>query len=188
MKLMIWLILSLSLLACDPESPGSSELPVNNKLGGDFQLSSTEGRLIKLSDFAGKIVLLNFGYTHCPDICPMVLSRMGQVMNQLGEGRADVQPIFVTFDPARDTVERLQQYLPYFGEDFIGFTGTPDQIATVSKQYGVIAVPQQSESAAGVLYSHSDYIYLLDDEGRVRALYGTDDPVDKIVTGVKSLL
>ncbi|MGB3622285.1 SCO family protein [Ketobacter sp. MCCC 1A13808] len=182
------LLLVLPLTACDSQSSAKQELPVNNKLGGDFQLDSTEGGKGKLSDFAGKVVLLNFGYTHCPDICPMVLNRMANVMNALGDSRSKVQPVFITFDPVRDTVERLKQYLPYFGKEFVGFTGTPEQIAEVNKLYGVIAIEQKSESAAGILFSHSDYIYLLDDAGRIRALYGTDEPIDKIVEGIESLL
>lgn len=166
----------------------AQELPINTKLGGDFTLPSTRGKEVSLSDFKGKVVLLNFGYTHCPDICPMVLNRMTRVMKELGSDGKSVQPVFITFDPKRDTVERLQQYLPYFGEEFIGFTGTAQQIAEVSKQFGVIAIPQKSESAAGVLFSHSDYVYLLDKQGRVRALYGKDDSIADIAKDAESLI
>lgn len=170
----------------------AKELPVNTRLGGDFQLQSTVAAQDQLSDFKGRLVLLNFGYTSCPDVCPMVLSRMTQVMNALEEDsketRARVQPLFVTFDPARDTVERLQAYLQHFGKDFIGMTGTPEQVADVAKRFGVVYLPQKSDSAAGTLFAHSDYIYLLDDQGRVRALFGSKDPIDEMVDAVESLL
>lgn len=166
----------------------ASELPTNNKLGGDFQLPSTLGKGASLKDFRGKVLLLNFGYTHCPDICPMVLNRMAVVMNELGEERSKVTPIFITFDSKRDTVERLQEYLRYFGKDFVGFGGSEEQLKAVAKQYGVIAIANQSDSAAGVLYTHSDYIYLLDQQGRIRALYSKSDSNDKIVNDVESLL
>ena len=166
----------------------AAELPINTRLGGDFELSSTKAGIDGVGDFRGKVVLLNFGYTHCPDICPMVLNRMAVVMKELGKQRPDVVPAFVTFDPKRDTLDRLGQYLNYFGDDFIGFTGSEDQLAAVAKKYGVIAIPSQSDSAAGILYSHSDYVYLLDQKGRVRALYSKSDSIDKIVDGVESLL
>ncbi len=169
----------------------ASELPINTKLGGDFSLPSTvagEGKTSNLSDFKGKVVLLNFGYTSCPDICPMVLNRMAAVLNELEEDRSQVQPVFITFDPERDTLERLQKYLKYFGDDFIGFTGTPEQLEAVAKQYGVIAIAQPSDSAVGTLYTHSDYIYLLDQQGRVRALFAKSDSIDTMVDDIESLL
>ncbi|MCG8316295.1 MAG: SCO family protein, partial [Pseudomonadales bacterium] len=146
------------------------------------------GGVAKLSDFQGKVLLLNFGYTHCPDICPMVLARMTQIVKRL-EGDADaVKGVFVTFDPQRDTATRLKEYLGYFNPDFVGFTGSEQQIAEAAKRYGVIFMPQQSESAAGLLFAHSDFIYLLDQKGRVRALFATDTPLREMVDDVRSLI
>jgi protein SCO1/2 len=181
-KTLVWLVMWLPALVL------AKDLPINTKLGGDFSLPSTSTAVSGLSDFKGKVVLLNFGYTSCPDICPMVLNRMAAVMNELGDDRSNVQPVFITFDSERDTVERLQQYLHYFGKDFVGFTGSSEQLAGVARQYGVIAIPQKSDSAAGLLYTHSDYIYLLDQQGRVRALYAKTDSIDKMVDGIESLL
>ncbi len=178
----------LLILLCLPVLALAKELPINTRLGGDFELVSTEPGQNKLSVFKGKVVLLNFGYTSCPDVCPMVLTRMGKVLNELENERSQVQPVFVTFDPARDTVERLQAYLQYFGKDFIGMTGTPEQISQVARQYGVVFLPQKSESAAGTLYAHSDYIYLIDQQGRVRALFSSKEPVDDMVDAIESLL
>lgn len=165
----------------------AKELPVNTRLGGDFQLVSTVADKDQLSDFKGRLVLLNFGYTSCPDICPMVLTRMAKVMNELDE-RSQVQPLFITFDPERDTAERLAAYLQHFGKDFIGMTGTPEQVAAVAKRYGVVYLPQKSGSAAGTLFAHSDYIYLLDQQGRVRALFSSSEPVEDMLDAIESLL
>lgn len=176
------------ILLCLPGWVMARELPVNTRLGGDFELTSTVADKSRLSAFQGKVVLLNFGFTSCPDVCPMVLTRMASVLAALEKNRARVQPLFVSFDPERDTVERLQAYLQYFGEDFIGMTGTPEQIAQVAKQYGVVYLPQTSSSAAGTLFAHSDYIYLLDQQGRVRALFSTRDTVDQMVDAIESLL
>lgn len=180
--LLVVLLVSVSALV------KAGDLPINTKLGGDFELTSTVAERGRLSDFKGKVVLLNFGYTSCPDICPMVLNRMAAVMNELDEDRARVQPVFITFDPERDTPERMAKYLKYFGDDFIGFTGSQEALAAVARQYGVIAIAQKSDSAAGTLYTHSDYIYLLDQQGRVRALFAKSDSIDKMVDDVESLL
>ena len=180
--LLVWLLW----LAVTPLWAG--QLPINTRLGGDFSLPSTVAESSSLSDYKGKVVLLNFGYTSCPDICPMVLNRMAAVMNELEDERNKVQAMFITFDPKRDTIERLQQYLKYFGDDFVGFTGSETQLAAVAKQYGVIAIAQKSDSAVGTLYTHSDYIYLLDQQGRVRALFAKSDSIDKMVDDIESLL
>ncbi|HET8706428.1 MAG TPA: SCO family protein [Pseudomonadales bacterium] len=164
-----------------------AELPVNPRLGGDFSLSSTLDHPAALADFKGKVVLLNFGYTSCPDVCPMVVSRMTQVMKALGDKADAVQPLFVSFDGERDTVEKLRAYLNYFDPRFIGMTGSAEQIAAVAKQYGVIYIKQE-QGSAGVFYSHSDFIYLLDQQGRVRALYANDVKTDRMKSDIESLL
>lgn len=166
----------------------ASSLPVNTRLGGDFTLPSTRDAVDSLSDLQGKVVLLNFGYTSCPDICPMVVARMTQLLRQLGDARQDVEAVFVTFDPERDTLEHLRAYLAYFDERLIGFSGTPEQTRKVAKQYGVVYLPRQDESALGTLYAHSDFIYLLDRQGRVRALFATDKSLPDMVDDVRSLL
>jgi protein SCO1 len=180
--------LLLLILLCLPAWVVAKELPINTRLGGDFELVSTVPEQNRLSAFKGKVVLLNFGFTMCPDVCPMVLTRMSKALGELGKDRAKVQPLFITFDPERDTVQRLTEYLRYFGEDFVGMTGTPEQIAQVTKQYGVVYLPQKSDSAVGTMFAHSDYIYLLDQQGRVRALFSTRDSIDDMVDAIESLL
>lgn len=192
----LWILLiSLLGLVFNSQTALAKPLPVNNRLGGDFELPSTledsagePGAIAGLSDFKGKVILLNFGYTHCPDICPMVVARMTQVVKRLGDDAKEVQGLFVTFDPKRDTVARLAEYLRYFNPSFVGFSGTQQQIAAVAKQYGVIYMEQKGDSAAGTLFSHSDFIYLLDRRGRVRALFATDKPLQEMVDDVRSLI
>lgn len=166
----------------------ADSLPVNSRLGGDFSLPSTRESVTSLSDLRGKVVLLNFGYTSCPDICPMVVARMTQLLRQLGDASQDVEAVFVTFDPERDTLEHLRAYLDYFDERLIGFTGTPAQIQQVAKQYGVVYLPRQGESALGTLYAHSDFIYVLDRQGRVRTLFATDTALSDMTADVQSVL
>lgn len=170
-------------------APGS--LPVVAGLGGDFRLPATTGGEVALSGLRGKIVLLNFGFTSCPDVCPMTLTRIGHVMRELERQGADiarVQPLFITFDPARDSLAELDGFLRYFHPSLIGLRGDDAQTAAVARQYKVIYVKQDSASAAGYVYQHSDYVYVIDGEGRVRLLVGGKDPEEALVEAVKRLL
>ncbi len=114
----------------------------------------------------------------------------GQVYRHLEEeGVADqVQPVFITFDPERDTAAHLKEYLPWFKADIIGLTGSLEQIREVAKQYGVVFIKDQDAEEQGYLFTHSDYIYLMDDQARVRKLYPADFKIEEVVTDVESLL
>lgn len=162
-------------------------LPVNPRMGGDFVLPSTQGGPLDTRTLRGKVVLLNFGFASCPDVCPMVLARMKAAVKALGDDAAGVQGVFVSFDPARDTIPLLTPYVQHFHPDFIGATGTEAEIAAVASRYGVVYLKESSGSAAGYGFAHSDYIYLLDAEGHVRKLYGGDATTDEIVRDVRLL-
>lgn len=168
--------------------PSEPPLPVLGRFGGDFHLPATTGGVRALSDFRGRVVLLNFGFTSCPDICPTVLARLSQVRRDLGPDAAQTQTLFVSFDPERDSLARLQAYLAHFGPELIGFSGTPAETATVARQYGVVYQKDDTGSRAGYGFSHSDYIYLIDDQGRVRKLFATSTPVPEMVRDVRRLL
>lgn len=163
------------------------EMPVNTRMGGDFVLPSTQGQPLRLENLRGKTVLLNFGFTSCPDVCPLVLARLKQVLKELGEDAANTQVVFVSFDPARDSLANLKTYVEHFNPAIIGATGSDAEIATVAAQYGVIYLKEASASAAGYNFAHSDYIYLLDAQGRLRKLYANDAKVAEIVSDVRLL-
>ncbi|SEF96899.1 protein SCO1/2 [Alcanivorax sp. DSM 26293] len=179
------LLLAFLLAGCGKQE---SDLPVNTRLGGEFTLTDQNGEPFSQAALNGKVTILFFGYTHCPDICPAVLARVAQVYRQLQEaGEADqVQPVFITFDPERDTAAYLKEYLPWFKANIIGLTGSLEEIRQVAKQYGVVFIKDQQEQ--DYLFTHSDYIYLLDDQGRVRKLYPADFTIDEVVNDAKSLL
>ena len=179
------LLLAFLLAGCGKQE---SDLPVNTRLGGEFTLTDQNGEPFSQAALNGKVTILFFGYTHCPDICPAVLARVAQVYRQLLEaGEADqVQPVFITFDPERDTAAHLKEYLPWFKANIIGLTGSLEEIRQVAKQYGVVFIKDQQEQ--DYLFTHSDYIYLLDDQGRVRKLYPADFTIDEVVNDAKSLL
>jgi protein SCO1/2 len=179
------LLLAFLLAGCGKQE---SDLPVNTRLGGEFTLTDQNGEPFSQAALNGKVTILFFGYTHCPDICPAILARVAQVYRQLQEaGEADqVQPVFITFDPERDTAAHLKEYLPWFKANIIGLTGSLEEIRQVAKQYGVVFIKDQQEQ--DYLFTHSDYIYLLDDQGRVRKLYPADFTIDEVVNDAKSLL
>ncbi len=161
-------------------------MPVNTKMGGDFVLPGTQGRLDTRA-LRGKVVLLNFGFTSCPDVCPLVLARLKQVLKELGGEAAGTQVLFVSFDPERDSLANLTAYVQHFDPRIIGATGSDAEIAAVAAQYGVVYIREKGDSAAGYNFTHSDYIYLLDAQGRLRKLYANDAKTAEIVADVRLL-
>ena len=162
---------------------------MNTRLGGDFTLTDHNGEPFRLSSLEDRVVILFFGYTHCPDICPAVLARVAQAYRNLDEqgDAGPVQPVFITFDPERDTPAHLREYLPWFKADIIGLTGSVAEIEAVAEQYGVVFLKTDGQDEA-YDFTHSDYIYLLDRQGRVRKLYPADFDIDEVVHDVQSLL
>ena len=156
-------------------------------LGGDFELSRAGGARVRLQDYHGRIVLLFFGYTYCPDVCPTSLYTLKLAVENLDKAANRVQVIMVTVDPERDSPELLEQYVHYFHPGFVGLSGTTDEIERVAHQYHAY-YKKGALSPGGNLVSHSAFIYLLDQQGRPRAIFDTAvKPVD-IADGVRQLL
>ena len=139
------------------------------RLAPEFTLRGSDGTDLKLSRYRGKVVLLSFGYTSCTEVCPITLTVLAAARKQLGARADAVQVIYVTVDPERDSAERMRKYLAAFDASFVGGTGTPQQLAMVRAAYG-ISVSQKMAFPGGYALSHSSYIYLLDRDGRLRAL------------------
>ena len=156
--------------------------------GGDFSLIGPEGKIVSLRNFRNKVVLIYFGYTFCPDVCPITLSNLKLIMLDLGEKAEDVQVIFISIDPERDTYEKLKDYVPYFHPTFIGLTGSEADIAAVAKKYQTIYLKQKVESEAGYLMAHTDVVILVDQNGRYRGRYKSKYDMDKLTTDVRWLL
>ncbi len=167
--------------------PSPPILPVLTDLGGDFELARAGGAPARLQDYRGRIVLLFFGYTHCPDVCPTTLYTLKLGMDQLGKTAGQVQVIMVTVDPERDNPEQLEQYVRYFDPRFVGLSGTVEQIDEVARKYRVHRQKGQS-APGGYSVSHSAYVYLLDQRGAVRALFGDGTKPAEIADGVRQLL
>lgn len=157
--------------------------------GGDFTLTS-DTRKVSLHDYAGKVVLLYFGYTSCPDVCPTNLSNLAMAIQQLTPlEQQQVQVIMITVDPERDTMTKLNSYLPYFNKDFIGLTGSEAEITAVAKQYGAIfqKAPIQ-DSALGYAVDHSAFTYLIDQQGKLISQLPHATSPEDFVAAIKPLL
>ena len=137
-------------------------------LAPPFALQGSQGAPVKLGDYRGKVVVLAFGYTHCPEVCPTTLALLTQAHRKLGDAGRDLQILYVTVDPQRDSLARLKQYLGTFDPSFIGLTGTSSQLAAVQQLYGVTAKRQDAGDTYFV--GHSTSTYLIDRSGRLRAL------------------
>jgi protein SCO1/2 len=152
----------------------------------DFSLRGSDGAELKLSRYRGKVVALAFGFTSCPDVCPVTLGTLREARKQLvAEGR-DLQVVYVTVDPERDDAERMRTYLANFDPSFVGGTGAPEQLDAVRKAYGILA--EKVTTPAGYSVAHSSSIYLIDREGRLRALMPYGHPADDFVHDVRLLL
>ena len=131
----------------------------------NFTLTDQTGQPFSLSDTKGKWILLNYGYTSCPDVCPATLAILGRVQELLGEEADRVQMIFVTVDPERDTPEKMGEYVNHFGEGTIALTGTPEEIAAAAEPYGVrYARVDMPESALVYAMNHTAFVYLINPE------------------------
>jgi cytochrome oxidase Cu insertion factor (SCO1/SenC/PrrC family) len=135
-------------------------------VGGPFTLTDQTGRKVTEKDFLGKYMLVFFGYTYCPDICPTELQVMSAALDSLGPKADVIQPVFVTVDPQRDTPEVLKQYVGNFHPRLVGLTGTPEEIASVAKTYRVFFNKVEDSGADTYLMDHSTIMYLMDPQGR----------------------
>ena len=144
-------------------------------IGGAFELQDQRGEVFRLQQLEGRPAMLFFGYTYCPDICPVTLSKMAAVYRLLDLQPTDLQTIFITVDPERDTQEKLAEYLAYFQIGALGLTGTLDKIDAVVRQYGGYYTLNKQEESADYFADHSTYTYLIDQQGQVRFLFRHGD-------------
>lgn len=158
------------------------------RMAPDFSLPSSRDNQFHLNQQRGKMVVLGFGFTHCPNVCPMTLANLAQVKKNLGAEADQVQIVYVTVDPERDNPARLREYLANFNNDFVGVTGTPEELSAVRQAYGIIAKKELNKNGTDYEVHHSSYIYLIDREGLLRALVPFGKSADDITHDIKILL
>jgi protein SCO1/2 len=152
----------------------------------DFTVRGTEGNALTLSHYRGKVVLLGFGYTSCPDVCPVTLAVLAEARRKLGPLGSQVQVIYLTVDPERDNVRQLKIFLNSFDSSFVGGTGTVQQMAAVRKDYGVTA--EKHGSGKDYAMAHSSFIYLISRDGKLQALMPFGHTADDYVHDISVLL
>jgi protein SCO1/2 len=152
----------------------------------EFSVRGSDGAALTLSHYRGKVVVLGFGYTSCPNVCPATLAVLALAHRKLGALASQVQVIYLTVDPERDSADKLKKYLAAFDPSFVGGTGTAAQMAAVRSSYGVTAEKVGTGSDYGI--SHSSFIYLITREGKLRALMPFGHKADDYVHDISMLL
>jgi protein SCO1/2 len=146
-------------------------VPTGVAIGGPFALQDSAGKPVTDASFRGRWMLLYFGYTFCPDVCPTELQSIANAMDLLGPAAAKVAPVFITVDPARDTPGVVGEYVKLFHPDLVGLTGTQAQIDAVTRAYRVYAQKAESKATTDYLMNHSSFIYLIGPDGRFVTLF-----------------
>ena len=157
-------------------------------IGGPFALTDQNGVQRTDADFRGKLMLVYFGFTYCPDICPTDLQQMGLAVDQLGPAGEMVQPVFITVDPARDTAEHLKDYMPLFHPRFVGLTGDPAAIRQAARAYRVYYEKIEREQKSDYTLDHSVFIYLMDRDGRYLGFFPPGTSAERLAEAMRSHL
>ena len=184
------LLLAAALAACG--GPGAPKFRGTDVTGADFgkalALTGHDGKPRTLADFRGKLVVLSFGYTHCPDICPTTLADTAAALKALGGDAARVQVLFVTVDPERDTSAVLAQYVPAFNPDFLGLTGDAASIERTAKEFKIFYEKRAGSAPGAYTVDHSAQSYVLDTEGRLRLVERHERIAQDLAEDLRALL
>jgi protein SCO1/2 len=188
----IWrfsLLLAALLAACNPEAPKFRSTDIT---GADFgkvlELKGHDGKPRSLGDFRGKLVVLFFGYTHCPDICPTTLADAAAALKTMGADAARVQVLFVTVDPERDTPEVLAKYVPAFDPAFLGLWGDEAATQRAAKEFKIFYEKRAGGAAGAYTIDHSAQSYILDAQGRLRLVIRHDRIAQDLAADLRQLL
>ena len=157
-------------------------------IGGPFALTDQNGVRRTDADFRGKLMLVYFGFTYCPDICPTDLQQMALAVDQLGPAGETVQPVFITVDPARDTVEHLKDYMALFHPRFVGLTGDAAAIRQAARAYRVYYEKVEREDKSDYTLDHSVFIYLIDRDGRYLGFFPPGTSAERLAETMRSHL
>ena len=167
-----------------PSVGGGVQLPSGVSLGGPFSLTRQDGQAVTERDYAGKWLLLYFGYTYCPDVCPTELGRIADVLDAMGPAGEQVTPMMITIDPDRDTQAVMADYVSRFHPRMQGLTGTGEQVAEAARRFRVFYQKVQPRDMNEYLMDHSSFIYLVGPDGRVRTLYRPETSVEDMARSV----
>lgn len=183
------MLTALALVACKPPGAGFSSTDVTGaEFGRDFALTDPQGQPRKLADFRDKVVVVFFGFTQCPDVCPSTLASMAEVMRDLGPRADKVQVIFITLDPERDTPALLAQYAPAFDRRFLGLLGDAEATVKVAKEFKVFYQKVPGSTPGTYSIDHTAGSYIFDPKGRLRLFVKHGQPKESLVKDIGRLL
>jgi len=198
MRLLLTVLLAAVLCAgCQEKNAAQSAPPApaftNTEVTGlgyahDFALKDFNGKLRTMADFKGKAVVIFFGYTQCPDVCPTTMHDLADVMQKLGPQADQVQVLFITVDPERDTPQLLAQYVPAFDKRFLGLSGTPADIEKVAKDFHVFYQKVPGKKPGSYSMDHTAGLYIYDPEGKIRVFASNNQFVEPLIHDLKILL
>jgi protein SCO1/2 len=169
-------------------SPFNGVDVTGSPIGADFRLADPDGKVRSLADYRGKVVILNFGYTQCPDVCPTTLADFASALKRLGADAQRVQLLFVTVDPRRDTPELLRQYVPAFNPSFVGLRGDEKATEKVTKDFRIYAQVREGKSGDSYTVEHSAQSFVFDRDGKLRLVIGYGMEPEKIASDLRVLL
>ncbi|HET7032357.1 MAG TPA: SCO family protein [Casimicrobiaceae bacterium] len=180
---------ALALSGCGGDTPRFKASDVTGAgFGRDFTLTDPTGRQRTLADYRGKVVVLFFGYTQCPDVCPTTLSALAETMKSLGADAGRVQVVFVTVDPDRDTSEVLASYVTAFDPSFVGLRGDAEAIARTAKEFKILYQKQPGRTPQSYTVDHSAGTFVFDPQGRLRLYVGNGQGPDVFAHDIRELL
>ena len=183
--------LSLTLSACSSQAEplvfNGNDI-TGTHLGRDLDMTDTTGERRTLADFHGKVLLVFFGYTQCPDVCPTAMAQAAQTMQVLGDQATDVQVIMISVDPARDTPDVLGPYVQAFDPSFVGLTGTPEQLDKTASSFKAFYSKEPGPTPDSYAMNHASAFYLMDRNGEARALLGPSLTPEDMAHDIRLLL
>ncbi|MGB4102162.1 MAG: SCO family protein [Alphaproteobacteria bacterium] len=169
----------------EQQSAANATIPEGAAIGGAFTLTNQDGKVVTEKDFRGKMMLLTFGYTYCPDVCPTKLQDISLALDNLGAEAQWVQPVFISVDPQRDTPTQMKQYVELYHNRIQGLTGTNDQVAAIAKAYKIYYKRAEDTGDGNYMMDHSTGIYLFDQEGKFLEIFGEGTDPTKIADKIK---
>jgi protein SCO1/2 len=163
-------------------------IPEGVPIGGPFKLIDDRGHVVTDADYRGRWMLVFFGYTNCPDECPLTLQKMAAALKAFGPLADRIAPLFITVDPARDTPSRLASYLENFDTRIVGLTGSNEQITEAAKAYRIYYAPAEHEQSGADIVSHSTFLYLMNPNGKIDSLFNQDVDAHKLADTLRMRL
>ena len=188
-RIVIALFVVALFAACNSERQGFNNVDITGaNYAQDFRLKDPNGQWRSLADFRGKVVVVFFGFTQCPDVCPTTLTDLAEVKRRLGADGDKLQVVFITLDPERDTPQVLAQYVPAFDASFVALAGSPDETAAIAKDFKVFYMKVPGKTDTAYTIDHTAGSYVFDRDGRIRLFVRHAGGVDPLIADIRRLM